>query len=103
MDRSEVVGLVLEALNEEIVASGGEGAIDPVTEETPLLGEGAPIDSLGLVSVIVQVEERLVAACGIAVSLVDERAMSQRNSPFRTVGALATYATECVRSAGENG
>jgi acyl carrier protein len=103
MDRSEVVGMVLEALHEEIVASGDGGVMDPVTEETPLLGEGAPIDSLGLVSVIVQVEERLVAAFGIAVSLVDERAMSQRNSPFRTVGTLATYATECVRSAGENG
>jgi hypothetical protein len=30
------------------------------------------------------------------VSLTDERAMSQRNSPFRSVGALAEYIVTVV-------
>jgi acyl carrier protein len=102
MERIDIVGIVIDALDEEIAASLDGGAVGAATEETPLLGEGAPIDSLGLVSVIVQVEERLASEFGISVSLVDEKAMSQRNSPFRSVGALATYATECVLSAGEN-
>ena len=102
MDHMKMVGIVIAALDEEIAASVDGGVVGAATEETPLLGEGAPIDSLGLVSVIVQVEERLASEFGVFVSLVDEKAMSQRNSPFRSVGALATYAAECVQSAGEN-
>lgn len=102
MDRSEVVRIVLDALEDEIAASVGHEWSGIVTEETPLLGDGAPIDSLGLVSVIVQVEERLASSSGVAVSLVDERAMSQRNSPFRTVSALASYASDCIGSNGGN-
>ena len=100
MDRLAMVRIVTDALNDEIAASVDE-AVGDVSEETPLLGEGAPIDSLGLVSVIVQVEEHLSSEFGISVSLVDEKAMSQKNSPFRSVGALATYAAECIQSPGE--
>jgi len=100
MDRSEMVEIVLDAVRIEMEAvaepTNFSGDID---EATPLLGEGAPIDSLGLVSVIVQVEESLRCVDGIDVTLVDEKAMSQRNSPFRSVGALSTYAMECAAAA----
>jgi acyl carrier protein len=99
MDRSAVVELVLGAVSNELEVQGVE-EIPPLDEETPLIGEGSPIDSLGLVSVIVEVEQRLLAEHGVSVTLVDEKAMSQRNSPFRTVGALASYAVE-VAGGGE--
>ena len=102
MDRAAMVRIVIDALDEELAASIDGAAAEAATEETPLLGEGAPIDSLGLVSVIVQVEERLASEFGISVSLVDEKAMSQKNSPFRSVGALATYAPDCVQSPAES-
>jgi len=95
-----MVEIVLDAVRIEMEAvaepTNFSGDID---EATPLLGEGAPIDSLGLVSVIVQVEESLRSVDGIDVTLVDEKAMSQRNSPFRSVGALSTYAMECAAAA----
>ena len=63
----------------------------PVTDETVLLGDGGAVDSLGLVRLIMTVERQVEDDLGVAVSLTDEKAMSQRNSPFRTVGALISY------------
>jgi D-alanine--poly(phosphoribitol) ligase subunit 2 len=60
-------------------------------DETVLLGERGVVDSLGLVRLILTVERRLEDDLGIQLSLTDEKAMSERNSPFRTVGALISY------------
>lgn len=100
MDRTQMVEIVLDAVRAEMEAVADPTASSGVIDEaTPLLGDGAPIDSLGLVSVIVQVEESIRSVDGVAVTLVDERAMSQRNSPFRSVDALCTYALECAAAA----
>ena len=42
------------------------------------------------------VERQVEDDFGVAVSLTDEKAMSQRNSPFRSVGALTDYIVECL-------
>lgn len=62
-----------------------------VSDDTVLLGEGGEVDSLGLVRLILTVERQLEDDLGVAISLTDEKAMSQRNSPFRSVGALIAY------------
>jgi len=58
--------------------------------EVPLFGPGSPLDSLGLVGLIIDIEEAFADA-GVTVALSDDRAMSQRNSPFRTVASLVDY------------
>ena len=58
---------------------------------TVLLGKASHFDSLGLVNYIVDVEQALDEELGVAVTLADERAMSQTRSPFRTVQSLADY------------
>jgi len=63
----------------------------PVDTETVLLGKSSHFDSLGLVNYIVDVEQALEDELGIAVTLADERAMSQTRSPFRTVQSLTDY------------
>lgn len=55
-----------------------------------LYAPGSPLDSLGLVSLLIEVEEGLRDA-GIEVTLSDERAVSQKRSPFRDVPALIQY------------
>ena len=60
-------------------------------KDAPLFGKEGVLDSLGLVSFIVAVEQALDESLGVTVTLADERAVSQRASPFRTVGALADY------------
>ena len=59
--------------------------------ETQLFGRGSRLDSLGLVNLIVLVEEKAVDTFGKLVTIADERAMSQKSSPFRTVRTLSEY------------
>lgn len=59
--------------------------------ETPLFGNGAPLDSLDLVMFLVEVEGLLADRYGMERPLSDDRAMSQQRSPFRTIGTLADY------------
>ena len=70
--------------------------------ETVLFGQGAKLDSLGLVNVVVATEQQIEGDFGTLISLTDERAMSQRNSPFRTVGTLVDYVAVLLEE-GTNG
>ena len=59
--------------------------------ETRLFGDGGALDSLALVGLIVAVEELLYDELDLEVTLADEKAMSQRVSPFRSISTLAEY------------
>src|SRR5262249_58030703 len=61
------------------------------SSETALFGRAGSLDSLGLVNLIVAVEQAVEDELGASVTLADEKAMSQNASPFRTVGSLAAY------------
>ena len=67
--------------------------------ETPLFGREGVLDSLGLVALVVAVEQAIEDEYGVSVSLADERALSEGKSPFRTVGALADYAGRLIDGA----
>jgi D-alanine--poly(phosphoribitol) ligase subunit 2 len=66
----------------------------PLTADTPLFGQEGVLDSLGLVTLVVAVEQAIEDQYRILVSLADEKALSQKNSPFRTVSTLADYAVQ---------
>ena len=65
-----------------------------------LIGNDARLDSLGLVNLIVLVEEKIQQKFGVGITLVDERAMSQSKSPFRTLGSLAEFVEEQLNEHG---
>lgn len=58
--------------------------------EAPIFGPDSRLDSLGLVSLLIDIEDAF-ADQEIEISLSDERAMSQKQSPYRSVPTLATY------------
>ena len=58
---------------------------------TVLLGAEGILDSMGLVSLIVAVEQDVEDEFGKEITIADAKAMSQKNSPFRTVGSLVDY------------
>jgi acyl carrier protein len=93
---ADVSRAVLEAIAE---FNQAEGANVPVAADTVLMGEGGALDSLGLVRLVMAVEQKLEDAFGVPVSLTDEKAMSQRNSPFRSVAALTEYAASLLSEA----
>jgi acyl carrier protein len=76
----------------EIAASQESGVTMDVRRDTRLFGEGGLLDSLALVSLIVAVEQAIADRYGKDVSLADEKALSQRHSPYRTIETLAAYA-----------
>jgi D-alanine--poly(phosphoribitol) ligase subunit 2 len=61
------------------------------TEETILFGSGGVLDSLGLVSLILDVELAVNEQSGTTLVLADAHAMAQRHNPFRDVRSLADY------------
>lgn len=70
-----------------------DGELGP---ETPLFGREGVLDSMALVRLIVEVEQAIEDEFGTPVSLADEKALSQRSSPYRSVASLATYAQTLV-------
>lgn len=71
---------------EEIIAGlpGGELEISP---DTPLIGDGKVLDSMGLVELCLRLEDRAMEL-GFSFDWTSETAMSKSRSMFRTAGAL---------------
>jgi acyl carrier protein len=67
-----------------------------VSAEAPIFAPGSPLDSLGLVSLLMDIEDAL-AQLGVQLTLSDARAMSRKRSPFRDVPELVTFITELLR------
>ena len=59
--------------------------------ETRLLGSQSVLDSMHLVSLILTIEREVEDTFGVAVTLADERALSMKASPFRSIQSLADY------------
>lgn len=67
-------------------------------EQTRLFGGNAPLDSLSLVSLIVNIEETIENELGVSLILADEKAMSRRTSPFSRIVNLVDYIEELVNT-----
>jgi acyl carrier protein len=67
-----------------------------VAADAPIFGPDSPLDSLGLVGLLLDVEEGLQEV-GCDVVLSDERAVSQKRSPFRNVSSLVAYISTLAR------
>ncbi|NUZ08196.1 acyl carrier protein [Piscinibacter koreensis] len=91
----EIIYGALRGLNEELP----EDQRVPLAEGTLLFGPDASLDSLSLVSVIVDVESGVGDRFGKAVSLTDDEAMSQSVSPFSSVSTLADYIVQLLERA----
>ena len=69
-----------------------EGALaDTEKEATRLFGSGSKLDSFELVNLVLDVEQEISSRFGVSISLMDERAMSQKTSPFRTIQSLVNF------------
>jgi acyl carrier protein len=90
MDRPTVIGIII-ACTEDYRGTGPIAGGDRIGPSTRLFGPQGVLDSIGLVSVVVAVEQRIRDEHQIDVSLMDDRAVSQTHSPFRTPETLADY------------
>lgn len=96
--RDKIFSIIKEAvteLNEEL----DYDTLKNVSEDTPVFGGEDGIDSLSLVTLVTEVESGIFDELELSISLADEKAMSMRNSPYRSVGALLEFALSKVEAA----
>ncbi|MBI2478225.1 MAG: hypothetical protein HYV60_06165 [Planctomycetia bacterium] len=86
----EVVWEAIDEANEDL--DPGE----QIDRDGILYGRGGVLDSLGLVNLLLAIEERLSDRFGIRVTLASDKAMSRERSPFRTTKALASFVEELL-------
>lgn len=88
----------LDLITQQIVDALGElnqqlppdGRIDPSPHAVLLAPEGK-LDSLGLVNLILLVEERMASRLSTEISLTDDRTLAQPQVVFRDVTSLAQH------------
>ena len=88
--KNQIVKLIVNAFD-DIREDYPNAELSNPSEKTPLFGARGFINSLGLVNLIVGIEERISEEFGRDIVLADERAMSQKVSPFLSIGSLARY------------
>ena len=93
-----ITSLILETIEELNMQLLPEGQMT-ISPTAKLLGEGGPLDSLGLVNLILLVEERVQETFGVMITLSDDQAIAWPESPFRDVPSLTAYVSQLVVAA----
>lgn len=89
----DILYAAVEEINRELPP---EQQLEP-SLNTVLFGAEGRLNSIALVTFVLLVEEKLRDSLDLPISLSDERAMSQRNSPFRSLRTLHAYITSFLQ------
>lgn len=95
MERAKIYEIVIKQV-QELNETLPENQQFAVNEDTILFGNNSNIDSLSLVSVIVDLETVFSEAYDKEISLTDDRAMTREINPFSSIRNLVDYITEVV-------
>ncbi len=60
-------------------------------KEIPIYGSNGLLDSLDLVNLIVALEDEICSKFNVSITLANEKAFSQKSSPFLSVNSLNDY------------
>jgi acyl carrier protein len=94
-DRPDIEALILESVR--LLAEDFElNALRHPSADTRLYGDGGALDSMALVNLIADVEDAVDAKFGASIALADEKAMSARRSPYRSVASLTDAVMERI-------
>ena len=96
VDENRVWNVVENAVDEFNETHAGEYGELQKSPEASLFGEGASLESLGLVHFIVGLEERIEDEFKRSITLADDRALAQEQSPFRTLATLTHYISQLL-------
>jgi len=95
MNKEEILEIVISNVNSlvDTLPSDQKFTVD---QNTILFGNGSNIDSLSLVSIIVDLESLFSDDYDLEISLTDDKAMMRKKSPFDSIISLADYIEELV-------
>jgi len=97
MNKAEIFEIVISNLK-SLIETFPEDQKIKVNTDTVLFGTNSSLDSLSLVSVIVDLESTFSLDYDLNISLTDDRAMMREKSPFDSVASLVEYIDEIVNS-----
>ena len=89
-DKEQILQIIFGAIDEINKLSLSARKLDK-TPDVKLYGKDGQLDSLMLVNLIVAIEQNIEEEFEVSLTIADEKAMSQKNSPFRTISSLAEY------------
>ncbi len=90
MQKEKIKKIILKAVEEINSQLPVERQLDR-SMETTLFGNNGKLDSLGLVNLIVIIEQNVEDEFDRGITIADEKAMSQHHSPFRNISTLVDY------------
>lgn len=91
----KITNIVLNSIKTIGEMEEKEELLNP-TIELRLFGGVGVMDSLGIVMLIAEIEEQLQDELDVVITLADDRAMSQKTSPFRSVKTLVHYISKLI-------
>lgn len=88
--RQNILGVIYSAIDEVNRQMPIDAKIikDPFTK---LVGEGGTLDSLGVITLLVSVEEALQSGLGLQLALLDEDALANPTGPYHSIDSLANW------------
>lgn len=96
-DYATIQAVVLQAVRNANLARDPSVQLD-VSPQAALFSATSPLDSIGLVALLLDIEEAF-ESLGRPLVLSDDRAVSQKRSPFRSVDSLVDYIDRLVQGA----
>ena len=58
---------------------------------TKIIGPGSDLDSLSLINLVIEIEEKIAASMGRRIPILDKGIMSEEHGSFNTVGELIDW------------
>ena len=101
IDREKIADLVIKTIHELGEDLEKEELIKG-DESTRLFGARSSLDSMGLVNLIADIEERLSEEFQIDLTLANQSAMSRSHSPFRRAASCIDYIMGLITEAEKN-
>ena len=101
LDRTAILALVQTSLK-ELGEDLNKESLLFTDENTRLFGSRSALDSMNLVNLIADIEERLSEDYNIDITLANQSAMSRTHSPFRKVSSCVDYILELTTSSSGN-
>lgn len=98
-DQEKLVKAIFAAVD-ELNDQLPKGVLVAKSLDAPLYGPGSSLESLDLVNLIIEVEEKVKDAFGVSITIADDRAVSAQDSPFVTLGALTNYVSGLIPNHG---
>ena len=90
IDKKKAIEIIYDAIEEYNDQVEKENIL-PLSSDLELFSKNGKLDSLGLVNLLMCIEEKIEEHTGSVIVIADDKAMSQTNSPFRSVDTLAEY------------